>query len=106
MTALSLTAAHAHSGHLPPLDPNDPLSVDAHFCQDIVETALQALRDRDLGRAPRLLIEDDFRSRLRNELTRHVHAEPQIRSQKFAQSYARARCNEALLENRRNGPPP
>lgn len=99
------SGAHAH-GHMPALDDNDPLTPDIRLCNDVVDAALLALRDRERAQAPRLREATDLRSELINEVTRHVFAEEQIRSQKFAMAYARARCNEALQERRRSAEDP
>lgn len=97
--AFAASGVHAH-GHMPALDDNDPLTADIRLCNAVVDAALLALRDRERAQAPRLLEGADLRSELINEVTRHVFAEEQIRSQKFAMAYARARCNEALQERR------
>jgi hypothetical protein len=91
--------AWAH-GHIPALDENDPLAADIRLCNDVVDAALQALKNRDRDRPLALHEGGDLRTRLINEVSSHVYAEPQIRSQKFAMSYGRARCNEVLLEEK------
>lgn len=100
---LAVADACAH-GHMPALDDRDPLSAGIRLCNDVVDAALQALKDRDLERPPRSYPGEDLRARLMTEVTRHVFAEPQIRSQKFAMAYARSHCNDVL--QKRAGPPP
>jgi hypothetical protein len=87
-------------GHIPALDDNDPATADIRLCNDVVEAALQAMKNRDLDRPLVRREGDDLRTRLINEVSSHVYAEPQIRSQKFAMSYGRGRCNEVLLQEK------
>lgn len=89
--------AHAH---IPALDENDPLAANIRMCNEVVDAALWALGDRDKNRPMRSFVGEDLKAKLQNEVTRHVFAEPQIRSQKFAMAYARGRCNEALQAER------
>jgi hypothetical protein len=97
--------ALAH-GHPAGIDDNDPIAADVRLCNDVVDAALQALTDRDKGRAMKTYTGDGLRDRLQNEVAQHVFAEPQIRSQKFAMGYARSRCNEALRAERDKGARP
>ena len=99
LTALAPSAALPHA-HMPALDENDPLAADIRLCNEVVDAALWALGDRDKNRPMRSFAGDDLKAKLQNEVTRHVFAEPQIRSQKFAMSYARGRCNEVLQAER------
>lgn len=90
------------AAHSPPagLAADDPLAADLRFCDAVVAVALQALSDRDRERPLRLVADDVNGAGLKNEVARHVHAEPQIRSQKFAMAYARGRCSEWLHAGR------
>jgi hypothetical protein len=102
-TLLFPLAASAH-GHPGAVADDDPIAADVRLCNEIVDTALQALADRDKGRPMKAWAGDDLRTRLQNEVTQHVFAEPQIRSQKFAMGYARSRCNEVLQAERDKNP--
>lgn len=105
VTALALIAlalphiAGAH-GHPAAVADDDPIAADVRLCNAVVDAALQALTDRDKGRPMRSFAGDDLKAKLQNEVTQHVFAEPQIRSQKFAMGYARSRCNEILQAER------
>lgn len=103
LLALGAAAPVFGHGHPAALAPDDPLAADVRFCNRVVDAALQALQDRERGRAPAVFPGDDRLSRLQAEVTQHVFAEPQIRSQKFAMGYARSRCNEALGAAREAG---
>lgn len=87
--------ALAH-GHPADLQEGDPIAADVRLCNKVVDAALQALADRDKGRPRKAYPGDGLEAALQDEVSRHVFAEPQIRSQKFAMAYARSRCNETL----------
>lgn len=95
--------ASAHS-HPVGLAPDDPLTADLRFCDAVVAVALQALADRERGQPLRQVAPETAGADLQNEVARHVHAEPQIRSQKFAMAYARGRCSEWLHARRAAAP--
>lgn len=97
--------ALAH-GHPAGLNDDDPIAADVRLCNAVVDAALQALTDRDKGRAMKAYAGDTLKERMQHEVTQHVFAEPQIRSQKFAMGYARSRCNEVLQAERDRGERP
>jgi hypothetical protein len=103
--ALLLPLATAAHGPVAVTD-DDPIAADVRLCNDIVNTALQALTDRDENRPIKAYAGNDLKARLQNEVAQHVFAEPQIRSQKFAMGYARSRCNEVLQAERNKGTNP
>jgi len=87
----TLALAHGHPVALPDDHPDAPR---LQLCNRAEDVALQAMGDRDKGRASRPVPETEAHAEFLNELIRQVYAEPQIRSPKFAQGYARGRCNE------------
>ena len=100
LIALALPHFASAHGHPAAVADDDPIAADVSLCNAVVDAALQALTDRDKGRPMRSFAGDGLKAKLQNEVTRHVFAEPQIRSQKFAMGYARSRCNEILQAER------
>ena len=106
LIALALPHIATAHGHPAGLADDDPIAADVRLCNAVVDAALQALADRDKGRPMRHVTGNDLRTKLLNEVTQHVFAELQIRSQKFAMGYARSRCNEVMQAERDKGPRP
>lgn len=87
----ALVLAHGHPVAVPEDHPDAPR---LKLCNRAEDVALQALGDRDKGRAARAVAAEEPHAQFLNALIQTVHAEPQIRSPKFAQGLARGRCNE------------
>ncbi|WP_133247351.1 hypothetical protein [Azospira sp. I13] len=86
------TAALAH-GHPVAVADDDPEAPRLKLCLQAEAVALNALGDRERGlplRAPPSGVPHEA---FLAALAARVHAEPGIRSPKFAQSFARGQCN-------------
>ncbi len=87
----ALARAHGHPLAVADDHPDAPRLT---LCNRAEDVALQALGDRDKGRPLRPLLAEEAHAAFLQALAHQVYEEPQIRSQKFAQSLARGRCNE------------
>lgn len=88
--------AWAH-GHPAAIDPAAPDAWKYRLCGEMSTVAIQALHERENGRAMKQYDEDGTPGpRLANAIIRKVYAEPGIASPKRADTFGRAFCNEQL----------
>lgn len=94
---LLLSASVLAQGHGGPVADDYPDLAKHRFCERMTDIALQALRDRDLGKPARMFPEDGSDGvRIGNGLIRKVYAEPGISSPKRAMAVGRGYCLEQL----------
>lgn len=97
MLALLAHGTASGHGHAAAIDPEQPDAWKYRLCSEMATVALQALNDRDKGRAMKTFADDDGPgARIANALTKKVYAEPAISSPKRAEAFGRAFCNESL----------
>lgn len=88
-------AAHGHPGAI---DPAHPEAWKYKLCGEMSSVAIQALHDRDRGRAMKRYDDDgSLPPRLANAIIGKVYDEPGIASPKRAETFGRAYCMEHLL---------
>jgi hypothetical protein len=94
---LLLSASVLAQGHGGSVGDDYPDLAKHRFCERMTDIALQALRDRDQGRPPRVFPEDGSDgARIGNGLVRKVYSEPGISSPKRAMALGRGYCLEQL----------
>lgn len=92
----AVAAAHGHPGKV---DPASPDAWKYQLCGEMATVAIQALYDRDKGRAPKTYADDGTRSPvIANAIIEHIFAEPQIASPKKAETFGRGFCMERLQD--------
>jgi hypothetical protein len=95
----ALFAAHgalAH-GHPAPVDDKMPDAQKIRFCERVRDHALQTFYNRERGQPMKLFDEDGSDgARITNHIIRRIYEEPQISSQKKAETFGRATCNEMM----------
>jgi len=90
LVAPMTTLAH---GHPVAVADDDPEAPRLKLCLQAEAVALNALGDRERGLPLRALPGGTSHDAFLASLAARVHAEPGIRSPKFAQSFARGQCN-------------
>ncbi|HMX15841.1 MAG TPA: hypothetical protein PKD29_03250 [Rhodocyclaceae bacterium] len=91
------TAVARGHGHPAAIDDGSPDAWKYRLCGEMVGVAIQALKDRDLGRPGRVYADDGGPGpAIANAIVRKVYEEPGISSPKRAETFGRAYCNEAL----------
>ena len=90
LVAPMTTLAH---GHPVAVADDDPEAPRLKLCLQAEAVALNALSDRDKGLPLRPVPEGASHPEFLAGLAARVHTEPEIRSPKFAQSFARGQCN-------------
>jgi hypothetical protein len=89
-------AAHGHPGNV---DPASPDAWKYKLCGEMATIAVQALYDRDKGRAPKAHADDGTRGpAIANAIAERIFAEPQISSPKKAATFGRGFCMERLQD--------
>ena len=100
-TALALGVTHgawAH-GHAGQVGDEMADAQTIRFCSRVRDFAMQAFNDRERGKPMKLFEEDGGDGpRVTNHIIRRIYEEPQISSPKKADAFARATCNELMLQ--------
>lgn len=99
LAALLLPAVAAAHGHPGTVDPASPDAWKYRLCGEMATVAIQALYDRDKGRAPKAYAGDGTRGpAIANAIVERIFAEAQIASPKKAETFGRGFCMERLQD--------